>query len=1075
MMKHDHVMGFTGRFSEYFITSKVTPLIMIMTLVIGILSIWVTPKEDEPSIILTVADVLFVYPGRGAQDIDEHLARPVGSWIREIPDVKHVVSSASENAVIFTVEFRDRVPREKALTQLYDKIIANMDQLPPGVSTPMIKPRGVAEVPSLAVNLWSEDEGPEILRKIAAEMATELRRIPNVSRVDIIGGQTRSFLVELDARRLAERGIAADKVVQAIQAANIRMPAGSISGDKVLDIEAGSFLQSAADTGSIIVGSNAAGPIYLQDVANVRDGFTEPSNYVSRMGRDTGWSAYPAVTLAITKVDRTNVTAVTRETRVELERLAKELLPANIHLSVIRDTGERAERTIAVVNSHLAITIIVAICLVYFTLEWRSGLITALTLVVTALFVPIVYYLTGYTLNRITLSSIVFSIGLLIDNAIVVIENIYRHWHGSDDHVPLTAAYAVQEVGPPTSLATLMVVCALIPSAFVTGMVGQYARALPVGAVLGMIFSLFIAFTVTPYLCMKLFSSASFRKSRSSHEAGKDHMSKPIALYLRTLSWIMDKRMRMCGVYALSIFLLVMMVAMIPARIAILRVMPYDNVDEVSVMVDLPPETPLEDTYARVMEAAEKLKQIPEVVACNVFVGNPAPVTFQGLARHYDFRKSPFQAEIQIQLLPNNQRHRRSHEIALDIRPLISPVLSDKDTVVVVAERPPAVPTFSPLVAEIYGPDDKTRLDLAREVKHIFSTMPGVEDVDWTARPGTDIIRYDVDPQKASIRGVIAAQAALTVRTLFAGDTNSWANLPNEREPVPFTVRLVRAQRSSIADLNSLTFTPLMGGTPVPATEIGSLKNVAGPYPLLRKDQQPVVMVTGVVTGYGPVYSGEDISKILKDRIVGGQSIQVIWNDNKPQTGRYAVSWAGEWTVQRDMFSDLGVAFLVVLFLIYCILVAWYRSFLLPIVIMLPIPLIFIGIIPAHVALGQTIDGVGAYGMIALAGIVIRNSILLVDFARERIASGMPVKEAVLEACEKRVRPIILTALAVILGEAVLFFDPVLMGLGTTMPSGAFVSTLLSLGIVPLAFYQLTTFLHSVKHGLVTEREPERV
>lgn len=1061
----DHTLGFTGRFTRYFITSKLTPLIMIVTVVMGVVSIWVTPKEDTPSITLTVADVLISYPGRGAQDIDERLARPVGSWIRELPTVKHVVSSASEHAALFTVEFLDGVPREKALTQLYERLYANMDMLPPGVSTPLVKPRGITEVPSLGVSLWSEKEGPQILRKIAAEMAAELRRIPNVSRVDIIGGQSRSFLVELDAGRLAERGIAADKVVQAVQAANMRVPAGSVSGPEgVFSIEAGAFLHSAADTSVLIVGANAAGPVYLRDVAVVRDTVDDPGDYVVRMGGDTRWSACPAVTLSVTKVDRSNVTVVTREARNVLERLAKDLLPATVHMSVTRDLGERAEHMLTEVNWHMLVTMLISIFLIVFTLGWRAGIITAVALPVTIIIVPIIYNLTGFTLNRIALCAIIFSIALLIDDSIVVIEIIHRHWHSTDEKNSYVASCAVQEVGPPTILATLMVCCALLPSAFVTGMVGQYLRVLPVGACLGMIFSLFVAFTVTPYLCLKIFPSALAGANSAGGGMGRGPRQALMSRYRRTLEWFMDKKVRTLSAYSLVVILFVSMVAMIHARVAIVRAVPDDDADEVSIVADLPPSTQLEDTYSTIIEAAQRLKSIPEVMACNVYVGTSAPVTFHGLARHYDFRDEPFQAEIQVQLLPNKERKRKSHEIAMDMRPIISPVLSGKDTVYVVAEPPPAVPNLAPLVAEVYGPDDEKRLVLASHVKSLFKAMPGVDDVDWTARPGTERIRYEVDHQKASVRGVVAAQAASAVRTLFAGDSSSWANIPQEREPVPIIIRLARQGRAGMADILSLTFTPLGGGTPVPATEIGTLKRIEGAYPLLRKDLEPVVMVTGVVNGDGPNYSAADITKILKREGMNGMNPQVIWSEKKAKTGTYAVSWAGEWSTQRDLFNDLGVSFLVVLFLIYCVLVAWYRSFLVPVVIMLPIPLIIIGVIPAHVVLGKPLDGPGTMAVIALAGIVIRNSILLVDFARIRIASGMPIREGVLSACETRLRPILLTALAVILGEVVLYFDPVLRGLGITMPSGALISTLLTLGIVPLAYYQLATFLERRGH-----------
>ncbi len=1074
MKGQDHILGLTGRFTAYFIQSKLTPLIMIVTVVMGAVAIWATPKEDTPSITLTVADVLLAYPGRGAQEIDERLARPVGSWIRELPTVKHVVSSSSEHAVLFTVEFREGVPREKALIELYDRLYSNMDQLPPGVGTPLVKARGVAEVPSLAVSLWSEEEGTQILRKIAAEMAVELRRIPNVSKVDIIGGQSRAFLVELDARRLAERGIAADRVVQAVQAANIRVPAGSVSGPEgVLNIEAGAFLQSASDTGVLIVGANAAGPIYLRDVADVRDAVADPSNYVARMGRDTGWSACSAVTLSVTKVDRSNVTVVTREARKVLESIARDILPATVHMSVTRDLGEKAEQTLTEVNWHMLITMVISILLIVFTLGWRAGVITAIALPITIIIVPIIYNLTGFTLNRISLCAIVFAIALLIDDSIVVIEIIHRHWHSSDQRNPLVAAYAVQEVGPPTILATLMVCCALLPTAFVTGMVGQYLRVLPIGACLGMLFSLFVAFTVTPYLCLRIFPSSTLQGSSSDHGMGKGPRQVLMSSYRRTLEWFMDKEARTFAAYILVIILFIAMVAMIQARIAIVRAMPDDDADDVSIMVDLPSSTQLEDAYPIVIEAAQRLKKIPEIMACNVYVGTSAPVTFHGLARHYDFRKDPYQSEIQVQFLPNTERKRRSHDIAMDMRPLVAEVLSGKDTVFVVAEPPPAVPTLAPLVAEVYGPDDQMRIALAEQVKSVFASMPGVDDVDWTARPGIERIRYEVDHQKASVRGVVAAQAVGTVQTLFAGDSSSWANLPHEREPVPIIIRLVRQGRASVAEIMSLAFTPLGGGTPVPATEIGTLKRTVGSYPLLRKDLEPVIMVTAVVNGDGPTYSAADITKVLREEGMDSPRFQVIWSDEKAQTGSYAVSWAGEWSTQRDLFRDLGASFLVVLFLIYCVLVAWYRSFLVPVVIMLPIPLIIIGVIPAHVILGKPLDGPGTMAMIALAGIVIRNSILLVDFARSRIALGMPIKEAILQACEIRLRPILLTAFAVILGEMVLYYDPILRGLGITMPSGALISTLLTLGIVPLAYYQLTTFLQDRGDKLADEGQYE--
>jgi multidrug efflux pump subunit AcrB len=1050
--------GQTGRLAKVFIRSKLTPLLIIMSLVIGALAIWITPKEDEPSIIATVADVFVAYPGRGASEVDERIARPVGSWIREIPTVKHVVSSVGDDGAMLVVEFQDGVPREKALTQLYDRLHANMGRLPPGIPAPLVKPRGIDDACALAVMLWSERDGSDALRRVAAEMAVELRRLPNVSRVDIIGGIPRSIQVDLDARRLAERGIEADRVVQAVQAANVRAPAGMISGPGgLVRVEAGAFLKSAADAEVLIVGTKGSGLVYLRDVARVRDGTAEPTDYVSRIGKDTNWVACPAVTLSVVKVHGSNVAEVARQAKTVLHKLAKNLLPDAIHVAITRDGGETAQNSVRMAGKHMLIATLVSVLLIALALGWREGVVAAIILPVTMIIIPIVYNLTGFSLNRISLAAIVFAIGLLIDNAIVIIESIHRHFRAGGASAS-SAAEAVRQVGPPTILATLMVICALLPTAFVTGMPGQYVRPLPIGASLGMLFSLAVALTVAPYLCCLLLRPGSSSVVPSSPLPGPAKRSRFMSSYLGILAWTMERPKRIRAVYAVSFIMLLTAVALIPARAAVVKLLSDKDNDELSVMIDLPPQTPLEISYARVAEVARKLREVPEVTACQIYVGASAPLTFVGIARHYDLRKAPYQAEIQLQLTPEARRSRTSHEIAQAVRSLVAPLLAEKDAVFTVAEIPAGPPTLAPLVAEVYGPDDDKRMVLARQVRGKFAVMPGVVDVDWTGRPGPPGIRYEIDHQSAAARGVIPAQAAGTVRTLVAGEAAAWAHFPREREPVPIIVRLARSQRSDPADISSLYFTSLTGGAPVPASDIGAVRPMQGSFPLMRKDLQPVVMVTGVVTGAGPFYSAFDLTERL--RFLGGpdsQPVQMLWINRNPDTGRYAVRWDGEWAFQRDVYRDLGVAFAVVLFLIYAMLVAWYGSFLTPLVLMAPIPLVFIGVIPAHAIMGKPLDGVGILGVIALAGIVIRNSILLVDFARSRISSGTPIREAVLMACEIRLRPIVLTALAVILGEFVLYFDPVLQGIGLSLPAGAFVSTALTLGIVPVAYCQLAT------------------
>lgn len=1052
--------GWTTRLAEVSIHSKLTPLLIAVSLIIGLLAIWITPKEDDPSITAMMADVFVAYPGRGGEEVDERVARPVASWIREIPTVKHVFSSAGDDGAMFAVEFHDGVPREKALMQLHDRLHANMGQLPPGVPAPLVKPRGIDDVSVLAITLWSECDCPEVLRRVAAEMAVELRRLPNVSRVDIIGGTPRSIQVDLDARRLAERGIEADRVVQAVRAANIRVPAGTLSGPEgLLRVESGAFLQSASDAEVLIVGVKGNSPVYMRDVARVHDGAAEPTDYVSRMGKDTKWVSCPSVTLSVVKVHGSNVTEVVRRAKTVVNNLTKNLLSDSIHVEITRDGGKTALKSVKMVGSHMLIATVASVLLIALALGWREGIVTAIILPVTIIVIPIVYNLTGFTLNRISLAAMVFAIGLLIDNAIVIIENIHRHFR-TDGASALVAAEAVQQVGPPTILATVMVVCALLPTAFLTGMIGQYVRPLPIGASLGMLFSLLVALTVAPYLCHLLLKPGGISGAPKPRSSGSAKRSLFMSCYLGVLAWIMAQPKRILMVYALSFIVLLLTLVLIPARVATVTLLPNKENDELSVMIDLPPQTSLEISYAQIADVARKLRDIPEVNACQIYVGTSAPLTFVGIARHYDLRKESYQAEIHIQLVPEVRRSRTSHEIAASVRSLIATLLTEKDTVFTVAEIPAGPPTLAPLVAEVYGPDGNKRVALARQVRREFASMRGVADVDWTGRPGSPRIRYEIDHQSAAARGVIPAEAADTLRTLIAGEDGAWAHFPREREPVPIVLRLARSQRSTPADISSLYFSSLTSHTPVPASDIGAVRPAARSFPLMRKDLQPVVMVNGVATGEGPFYSALDLTKRL--RVLGGpdsEPVQVLWTSKNPEAGRYAVRWDGEWAFQRDMYSDLGMTFAVVLFLIYAILVTWYGSFLTPLVVMVPIPLIFIGVIPMHVIMGKPVDVCSLLGVIALAGIVIRNSILLVDFARSHIASGTPIREAILMACEIRLRPIVLTALAVILGEFVLYFDPILQGIGLTLPAGAFVSTALTLGIVPVAYYQFAARL----------------
>jgi multidrug efflux pump subunit AcrB len=1053
-------LGFSGGVASTFLRSKLTPLIILVSLALGILAIYTTAWEEDPSVTVAVADVFVAFPGRGAADVDARIARPVAAWILEIPSVEHVISSATDDAALFVVQFREGVERDLALSQLYERLNANRDSLPARVPPPLVVPRGIEDVPVLAVTLWHESDDAVLVRRLAAELASELESLPGVSRVQLTGGSRREIVVELDANRLAERGLGADRIVQAVEAANVRLPAGELAGPGgSFRVETGALLSSAQDVEALVVAATPAGPVYLRDVATVRDGVAEPRSYVAHLQRGDGWASHAAVTLAIHKVRGVDAAGLTERARGLLDRLAPELLPRDVHLSVTRDTGRTATHRVVTLIEHMAIATLVVVLLIALALGRREAVIVAIVIPVTLAIVPFVYKMTGFTLNRMTLSSMIFAIGILVDDAIVIIENIHRHYQerGSEKDLARVTLEAVREVGNPTILATFTVIAALMPTAFVSGMMGQFLRALPIGASVAMVYSLFIALTVTPYLAYRLLRHPS--RERGSEDASPAAMVPRRGLYRRSLEWAMARGWRAASVWTVAILMLLGSLGLVVARAAVVQMMPIADVDEMSVMIDLPPSSTLEDTYGRVTDVARALEEIPEVVMAQAYVGTAGPITFQGVARHYMLRQQGYQAELQIGLTPRGDRQRTSHEVAAEVRRVVAGALEHDHAWLTVVELPPGPPVQAALVAEIYGPDEEQRMALAQRVKQLFESTPGIVDVDWSARRGPPVLRYEVNQQHAAVRGVVPAQVATTVRTLFHGDTSGWAYLPREREPVAVRLQVARAHRASEADLSSLYFSSMVG-PPVHASDIGSVRRLEGTYPLMRKDLQPFVSVTAEVTGAGAIYNAIDLSPRLGEDVgPRARPVRTLWNSDAPESDELAVRWGGEWTVTYELFRDLGAAFAIVLLLIYVMLVAWYQSFLVPWVVMLPIPMAFIGVIPGHFILGMPLSGMAVIGVIALAGLMVRNSILLVDFAGQRVAAGASVREAVLLAGETRLRPIVLTALTVVLGDGVLFFDPMLQGLGLTMASGALFSTALTLGIVPLAYYQLMSVL----------------
>lgn len=1049
-------LGFSGRLARFFIDSKLTPLLIIASLALGLYAVIATPKEEEPTIKSPAADVFIAYPGATSQEVDQRIARPTAALIREIPTVKHVVSAAEPDSALLSVEFRDGVDRETALTQLYDRLASNADQMPSDTQPPLIKTRGVEDVPVLTLTLWEGRDDAYALRRLAAEVAVSLEDIPQVSRATVIGGSSREIQVRLDPTRLGARGISPTQVVRAIQGANLRRPADSVRGATILRVEVGGFLKTPEDVAGLVVATGAAGPVYLRDVATVVDGAPERSNYVFQGGRDAGGQDRAAVTIVVTKVRGANAATVNAQVLKRMTSLRGPLIPSDVHVETTRDAGKTATERVSDLLLHMLLATGIVVVLVAVALGWREALIVAVVIPVTLALVPLVYNLTGFTLNRITLAAMIFAIGILVDDAIVIIENIHRRFESGGERSVQTALLAVNEVGNPTILATLTVIAALLPAAFVSGMVGQYLRPLPIGASIAMLYSLVVALTVTPYLAYRMLRGK--RLARTYTLGGKPTWGALLgAWYQKGVGSFLDRPKRRWLLYAGVVLALTAAMGLVAVGGAHVKLLPNTDVDEMAVIIDLPAGASLETTAQAASDVTAYLRTVAEVKGYQTYVGVAGPATFQGLARHYTLRSGSHQAEIQIQLVPASERKRRSHDLALDVRPELQRALTPYGATFTVAEAPPGPPVQATLVAEVYGPDPAGRLDLARQVRRAFAQTAGVTDVDWSAKPGTPRVRIEVDPQKAALNGVTPQEVAQTVGTEVAGERAAEARLPDEREPVPVTVRLPLSDRGRVEDLASLSVTNAAGKS-VPLTDVARLERDRTEAPIYRKDLLPVIFVTGETVGprMAPLYAALDLNSPIRRLVtLDGVHPRIAWTGAPADTARYAVAWAGEWTTTYELFRDLGVAFLGALVFIYLLLVGWFRSFLVPLVIMTPIPLTLIGVLPAHALVGMFLSGTGMIGLIALAGILARNSILLIDFANARVEAGASLRDAVLEAGEVRARPILLTAATVILGDGVLLFDPLLEGLGLTLMSGALIATLLTLLLVPVLYHHL--------------------
>ncbi len=1041
------VLGMAGRVAAAFIHSKLTPLVIVASTALGVMAVLGLPREEEPQIIVPMVDVFVDLPGATPAEVEQRVTRPMEKLLWEIPGVEYIYSTSSPGRSMVIVRFEVGEDQERALVRLNQKLAANMDRIPPGIQGPLVKLRSIDDVPILAFTLWSTRYDDHQLRLLAAQLHDAIKEVPDVSEVSLIGGRPRIASVEIDPARLEVYGLDPLQIRGAIQGGNARVGSlGPMVDGQSSKLEAGVRLETIDQLADVVVTSRAGRPVRLSDVATVTDRDADPTTYVRHHAKGAG--AAPAVTIAVAKRAGTNAIDVAHRVQAKVNGLRGTVIPSDVHVEVTRDYGDTAAEKSNELLYHMAIAVVSVSILIWIALGRREALVVMVAIPVTLALTLFMFYLYGYTLNRITLFALIFSIGILVDDAIVVVENIVRHARmrtGMNDGLTAIAIRAVDEVGNPTILATLTVVAAILPMAFVGGLMGPYMRPIPVGASAAMVFSLIVAFVVTPWAAVRL-----LRPDAHHDEGHEDALTR---WYRRAMGpLIAQPRLRWLFLGGVVVLLLAAM-ALVPLKLVTVKMLPFDNKSEFQVVVDMPEGTSLEQTARVTAALAAVTLEDPAVRHVQDYVGTAAPHNFNGLVRHYFLRQQPHLGDLQVNLLPKHDRAEQSHDIAKRVRERLLPIAKQFGATIQVAEVPPGPPVLQTLVAEIYGPDQETRGRLAAEVKRIFEQTPGVVDTDWYVEDPQPKLSLVVDEEKAAAAGIAPATVASLVRMAGSGESAGLLHDDASREDVPIVIRLPREARQELGAFQALR---LSSPHAVSIGELTRLERRTEDVSLYHKNLLPVTYVTGDMAGQdeSPVYAilrmNEAIAQI---RLPEGHGIEVFNAVQPEQTAVPSMKWDGEWHVTIEVFRDLGLAFGAVLILIYILVVGWFASFETPLLIMIAIPFSLVGILPAHAAMGAFFTATSMIGFIAGAGIVVRNSIILVDFIELRVREGMPLEEAVVDAGAVRFRPMALTAAAVIVGAGVILFDPIFQGLAISLMAGEVASLLLSRMAVPVLYY----------------------
>ena len=1066
-------MGVSGRLARAFQRNAITPLLALVAMLLGLFAVLVTPREEEPQINVTMANVLVPFPGASSTDVQNMVARPAEQVLSQIADIEHTSSVSRPGMAMLTVQFKVGVPRTDALVRLYDVLNANQDWLPRnlGALPPIVKPKGIDDVPVLAVTLWSkQSESALVLERVARSLEADIKRVPGTREVKTIGGPGQAVMVTLEPSRLRERGVDIASLQQALGAANLSLPSGAVlspqtgstspGNSQMLSIETGEFLRSADDVGDLVVGVQQGKPVYLREVAKVEWGAQQASKYVwftpgaglndtSLAGR-----AFPAVTLTVTKKPGQNAVDVAKAVRHRLDELRNTVLPADVEMRITRDYGETAEEKANKLIQKLAFATGSVILLVGLTLGRREAAIVGAAVILTLTTTLFASWAWGFTLNRVSLFALIFSIGILVDDAIVVVENIHRHQQLSPgkplaEIIPL----AVDEVGGPTILATLTVIAALLPMAFVSGLMGPYMSPIPINASLGMAISLGIAFTVTPWLAHRLM------KQPAAH-ATPDSSSKLQGLFGRVLMPLLVHRRRRwaMGLGIVAAMMLSVGLATVPSSGlgVVLKMLPFDNKSEFQVVLDMPAGTPLEDTAAALQDMGAFLARQPEVLDLQGYAGTASPITFNGLVRQYDLRADAEQGDLQVKLVDKHHRHEQSHAIAQRLRIELEHIAARHGARIKVVEVPPGPPVMSPLVAEIYGPDEAGRMQLAQRVAQAFGHTADIVGIDTSLKADAPRAFLRVQRQRAASLGISVATAAQAVQAALSGTDPAYLHDGQAKYPVPVRIQL---PLESQIGLDKLLTLPLRAanGQLVPLSELVRIEHGVIDKPLFTKDMLPVSYVYGDMAGRldSPLYGLFAIrGKLAQAALPGTGDIDEYWIRQPSDPYRaYALKWDGEWQITYETFRDMGAAYGVGLILIYLLVVAQFKSYRTPLIIMAPIPLTIIGVMPGHALLSARFTATSMIGMIALAGIIVRNSILLVDFIELQVARGVAFKQAVVQSAAVRAQPIALTGIAAMVGAFFILDDPIFNGLAVSLIFGILASTLLTLVVIPVLYY----------------------